>query len=205
MSTRFLSRIAILSTAAILSVSLAACGGDDATDAEAADERPQTQEPAKDTESRGITGGRTLLRLDEDLIQAISTVGGDVEAVGEATMSGNHVTLPITGGSMDFSALSGEIEHAGGLRFEVAGQSVEVRDLVLEPDRDVVTAEIAGERVPFLGTDFKQPDTIPVRGTVVLPATATTVTSSALSDRIGIDVLGDGVTLGSLVSYVKRG
>jgi len=101
-----------------------------------------------------VSGGKTLLELDKDTAGALSDAGIKVEATGKATgPTGNGVfRFPIVGGKVDKDPLGGRIVHSGGLAFSIGSERVEVRRFVIDLDRGVLTAEVAGagQRIALL-------------------------------------------------------
>ena len=114
--------------------------------------------PAQSTERNAATtpvsGGKTLLKLDPDTAGALSDAGVKVEATGKATgPTGSGVLrFPIVGGKVDKDPLGGRIVHSGGLAFSTDSERVEVRRFVIDLDRGVLTAEVAGagQRIALL-------------------------------------------------------
>ena len=114
--------------------------------------------PALSTERNGATapvsGGKTLLKLDPDTAAALSDAGVKVEATGKATgPTGNGVfRFPIVGGKVDKDPLGGRIVHSGGLAFSAGSERVVVQRFVIDLDRGVLTAEVAGtdQRIALL-------------------------------------------------------
>ena len=106
--------------------------------------------PAQSTERNAATtpvsGGKTLLKLDPDTAAALSDAGVKVEATGKATgPTGNGVLrFPIVGGKVDKDPLGGQIVHSGGLAFSAGSERVVVQSFVIDLDRGVLTAEVAG-------------------------------------------------------------
>ena len=78
----------------------------------------------------------------------------EVEATGKAVgPTGKAVfRFPIVGGKVDKDPLGGRIVHSGGLAFSAGSERVEVRRFVIDLDRGVLTAEVAGagQRIALL-------------------------------------------------------
>ena len=106
--------------------------------------------PAQSTERNATTtqvnGGKTLLKLDPDTAGALSDAGVKVEATGKATgPTANGVfRFPIVGGKVDKDPLGGQVVHSGGLAFSAGSERVVVQRFVIDLDRSVLTAEVAG-------------------------------------------------------------
>ena len=198
---------ATLLTGAVLALVPAACGGsgnDGTSAAGAADEPAATATAQSGSGPVKVSGGTTTLRLNPDVVKTLGKVGVAIKPVAPAKAVGNAIRIPISGGTLDLSdpsAVSGRIAHRGGVRFSVAGRSVDATGLVLRPGQGRVTADVAGQRIPFLGVDVQRPREAQSSGTIVLPAGATTVAGDSLQrlqDRVGVDVLPKSLSLGEL-------
>src|SRR3712207_2168554 len=92
--------------------------------------------------------GKTWLKLDKDTAAALSDAGVKVEAVGAAqgpTAKRPYTfAFPIVGGKVDKDPLSGKIVHSGGLSFSADSEKVVGKRFVIELDRGVLTAKVAG-------------------------------------------------------------
>lgn len=198
---------------AVATFALAACGGDDSSgdDASANAKRPAaTQTPAAaEREVSGpvdVTGGVTSLRLDSATMRVLDLAGVRLSPTGRARERGDAFRFPITGGTLDVDAPSGRIEHAGGLRLEAAGRSIDITNLIVRPGRRLLMADVAGRQVPLLSLDTGKLRKIPVTHTILIPATAGTLTLQAvpaLNDRLGIDAFRDGLRLGRVEVSAK--
>src|SRR5215207_4494267 len=104
----------------------------------------------------GLSGGKTWLKIDKGTAAALSDAGVKVEATGAAegpTAKRPYTfAFPIVGGKVDKHPLGGNIVHSGGLRFSAASESVVVKRFVIELDRAVLTAKVAGtgQRIALL-------------------------------------------------------
>ena len=112
------------------------------------------QSAERNANTTPVIGGKTLLKLDKDTAAALSDAGVEVEATGKATgPNGNGVLrFPIVGVKVDKDPLGGRIVHSGGLAFSTDSERVEVRRFVIDLDRGVLTAEVAGagQRIDLL-------------------------------------------------------
>ena len=202
-----LSRILRVSAAsAALAFGATACGGSD--DSATADTTPAPERTAvPQTPSIDVRGGATNLRLDSRTARVLEVGGVKLTAIGDASGSVDRLRFPITGGEVSLSPPGGRIEHAGGLRFSVGGRGVDATDLVIDPAADVVTAEVAGRRVPLLALDLELPRDTPAEGqALVIPGTASLIGGSlvaTLSDELGVDVLRGGLDLGRIEVSTK--
>ena len=99
--------------------------------------------------------GKTWLKLDKDTAATLSDAGVEVEATGEAegpTAKHPYFAFPIVGGKVDKDPLGGKIVHSGGLSFSADSEKVVVKRFVIDLDRGVLTAEVAGtgQRIALL-------------------------------------------------------
>src|ERR687890_1015937 len=102
-----------------------------------------------------LSGGKTWLKLDKGTAAALSDAGVKVEATGAAegpTAKRPYFAFPIVGGKVDKDPLGGKIVHSGGLSFSADSKSVVVKRFVIELDRGVLTAKVAGtgQRIALL-------------------------------------------------------
>ena len=100
--------------------------------------------------------GKTWLKVDKDTAAALSEAGVKVEAVGAAqgptAQRPYTFAFPIVGGKVDKDPLGGKIVHSGGLSFSTDSQKVVVKRFVIDVDRSILTAKVAGtgQRIALL-------------------------------------------------------
>jgi hypothetical protein len=99
--------------------------------------------------------GKTWLKVDKDTAAALSDAGVKVEATGAAvgpTDERPYFTFPIVGGKVDKDPLGGKIVHSGGLSFSAGSEEVVVKRFVIDLDRGILTAKVAGtgQRIDLL-------------------------------------------------------
>ncbi len=99
--------------------------------------------------------GKTLLKIDKGTAAALSDAGVKVEATGAAvgpTAKRPAFAFPIVAGKVDKDPLGGQIVHSGGLSFSADSKSVVVKRFVIDLDRFVLTAKVAGtgQRIALL-------------------------------------------------------
>jgi hypothetical protein len=139
-----MSAVALVTLASALALTLVALALS-ATPAQSAERNANTTQ---------VNGGKTLLKLDPDTAGALSDAGVKVEATGKATgPTGNGVfRFPIVGDKVDKDPLGGQIVHSGGLAFSAGSERVVVQSFVIDLDRSVLTAEVAGadQRIALL-------------------------------------------------------
>ncbi len=165
-----------------------------------------------------LTGVQTQVMLDPGFLRALTVLGVEVGVVGTASVDQGTATFPITGGQLRYddpaSAVSppaqGEIEHQGsGLRLSAAGRSVQLTDLVVDPDDNLVRGTIAvGDKVlaqqaPLLaltGGTLGPLDRTGPAGTATLTGTTLTLSMTAaemLNDAFGITALDSFTKIGT--------
>jgi hypothetical protein len=99
--------------------------------------------------------GKTWLKIDKDTAAALSDAGVKVGATGAAegpTAERPAFAFPIVGGKVDKDPLGGRIVHSGGLSFSADSEKVVVKRFVIDLDRSVLTAKVAGtgQRIALL-------------------------------------------------------
>src|SRR5829696_7748749 len=103
-----------------------------------------------------LSDGKTWLKIDKGTATALSDADVKVEATGAAegpTAKRPYTfAFPIVGGKVDKDPLGGKIVHSGGLSFSVDSEKVVVKRFVIELDRGVLTAKVAGtgQRIALL-------------------------------------------------------
>ena len=136
---------ALVTLASALALALVALLALSATPAQSAERNANTTQ---------VNGGKTLLELDPDTAGALSDAGVRVEATGKATgPTGSGVfRFPIVAVKVDKDPLGGRIVHSGGLAFSAGSERVVVQRYVIDLDRGVLTAEVAGtnQRIALL-------------------------------------------------------
>lgn len=159
-----------------------------------------------------LSGGKTLLKIDNGTAAALSDAGVEVEATGTAegpTAKRLYFTFPIVGGKVDKDPLGGRIVHSGGLRFSTDSNSVVVKRFVIDLDRAVLSAKVAGtgQRIPLLR--LGAPDGVKVGdGRIVLKgvdAKLTTQAAKALNEALDTDLFEGGLLIGEATVIAKYG
>ena len=157
--------------------------------------------------------GKTWLKLDKDTAAALSDAGVKVEATGAAVGPTDErpytFAFPIVGGKVDKDPLGGKIVHSGGLSFSADSKSVVVKRFVIDLDRGVLTAKVAGtdQRIDLLrlGT----PDGVKVGdGRIVLKgvdAKLTNQAAEALNEALDTDLFAGGLLIGEATVIAKYG
>jgi len=90
-------------------------------------------------------GGKTTLAPNPDTLDALAAEGISVAPAGEATVGGDGISFPITGGKVDVENVTGKIVHRGGLTFSDHGAAVTLQRYVIKlGDKNVIRASVAG-------------------------------------------------------------
>src|SRR5215211_4580634 len=103
-----------------------------------------------------LSGGKTWLKIDKGTAAALSDAGVKVEATGAAEGPSAKrpytFAFPIVGGKVDKNPLGGKIVYSGGLSFSADSKSVVVKRFVIDLDRGVLSAKVAGtgQRIALL-------------------------------------------------------
>jgi hypothetical protein len=159
-----------------------------------------------------LSGGKTWLKLDKGTATALSDAGVKVEATGAAegpTAERPAFAFPIVGGKVDKDPLGGRIVHSGGLSFSADSESVVVKRFVIDLDRGVLTAKVAGtgQRIALLR--LGAPDGAKVgAGRIVLrgvDAKLTAQAATALNEALDTDLFKGGLLIGEATVIAKYG
>jgi hypothetical protein len=171
--------------------------------------------PAQSAERHAATtsvdGGKTSLKLDRDTAAALSDAGVAVEATGKAVGPSDDAVFrfPIVGGEVNKDPLGGRIVHAGGLAFSTDSESVKVRRFVIDLDRGVLTAEVAGagQRIALLRLGAPEsvkvgPEKLVLRG---VDARLTAPAAGALNEAFNTDLFRAGLLIGEATVVAEIG
>src|SRR5687767_4283153 len=159
-----------------------------------------------------LSGGKTWLKIDKDTAAALSDAGVEVEATGAAegpTAKRPYFTFPIVGGKVDKDPLGGKIVHSGGLRFSADSNSVVVKRFVIELDRGVLTAKVAGtgQRIALLR--LGAPEDVKVGSERIVlkgvDAKLTSQAAKALNEALDTDLFAGGLLIGEATVIAKYG
>ena len=157
--------------------------------------------------------GKTWLKIDKDTATALSDAGVKVEATGAAEgPTAKHpytFAFPIVGGKVDKDPLGGKIVHSGGLSFSADSESVVVKRFVIELDRGVLSAKVAGtgQRIALLR--LGAPDGVKVGAEQIVlrgvDAKLTTQAAAALNEALDTDLFAGGLLIGEATVNAKIG
>jgi hypothetical protein len=160
-----------------------------------------------------LSGGKTWLKVDKDTAAALSDAGVEVEATGAAegpTAKRPYTfAFPIVGGKVDKDPLGGKIVHSGGLSFSADSEKVVVKRFVIELDRAVLTAKVAGtgQRIDLLRLGAPEgakvgSERIVLRG---VDAKLTAQAAKALNEAFDTDLFEGGLLIGEATVNAKIG
>src|SRR5215203_2047475 len=156
--------------------------------------------------------GETRLKIDKGTAAALSDAGVKVEATGAAegpSAKRPYFAFPIVGGKVDKDPLGGKIVHSGGLSFSADSESVVVKRFVIELDRGVLTAKVAGtgQRIALLRLGAPEgvkvgSERIVLRG---VDAKLTAQAAKALNEAFDTDLFAGGLLIGEATVIAKYG
>ena len=156
--------------------------------------------------------GKTLLEVDKDTAAALTDAGVKVKATGAAegpTAKRPYFAFPIVGGKVDKDPLGGKIVHSGGLSFSADSKSVVVKRFVIDLDRSVLTAKVAGtgQRIALLKLGAPESakvgsEKIVLRG---VDAKLTATAAGALNESLDTDLFARGLLIGEATVIAKIG
>jgi hypothetical protein len=157
--------------------------------------------------------GKTWLKVDKDTAAALSDAGVKVEATGAAegpTAKRPYTfAFPIVGGKVDKHPLGGKIVHSGGLSFSADSEKVVVKRFVIDVDRGVLAAKVAGtgQRIALLRLGAPEgvkvgSERIVLRG---VDAKLTAQAAKALNEALDTDLFEGGLLIGEATVIAKYG
>src|ERR687890_320118 len=96
--------------------------------------------------------GRSGMSVSALVTLAIAALALVVLALSAPAAERPAFAFPIVGGKVDKGPLGGRIVHSGGLSFSADSESVVVKRFVIDVDRAVLTAKVAGtgQRIALL-------------------------------------------------------
>jgi hypothetical protein len=155
--------------------------------------------------------GKTWLKIDKGTAAALSDAGVKVEATGaaEAPTAKRPYTFafPIVGGKVDKHPLGGKIAHSGGLSFSADSESVVVKRFVIDLDRAVLTAKVAGtgQRIALLKLGAPESAKVGAERIVLrgVDAKLTAQAAKALNEAFDTDLFAGGLLIGEATVIAK--
>jgi hypothetical protein len=155
--------------------------------------------------------GKTWLKIDKDTAAALSDAGVKVEATGAAEGPTDErpytFAFPIVGGKVDKDPLGGRIVHSGGLSFSTDSEKVVVKRFVIELDRAVLTAKVAGtgQRIDLLR--LGAPEDVKVGSERIVlkgvDAKLTAQAATALNEALDTKLFEGGLLIGEATVNAK--
>jgi len=157
--------------------------------------------------------GETWLKVDKGTAATLSDAGVKVEATGAAegpTAKRRYTfAFPIVGGKVDKHPLGGKIVHSGGLSFSVDSEKVVVKRFVIELDRGVLTAKVAGtgQRIALLRLGAPEGVKVGCERVVLkgVDAKLTSKAATALNEAFDTDLFAGGLLIGEATVNAKIG
>src|ERR671912_2313217 len=156
--------------------------------------------------------GKTWLKVDKDTAAALSEAGVKVEAVGAAegpTAERPYFAFPIVGGKVDKDPLGGKIVHSGGLSFSTDSEKVVVKRFVIDVDRSILTAKVAGtgQRIALLRLGAAESAKVGAERIVLrgVEAKLTSQAAKALNEAFETDLFAGGLLIGEATVNAKIG
>lgn len=215
--------IAILASAATVSVGASACGsssksstsgssgssGSSSTQAAA----PAAPQPVANIPT--LDGQSTSVKLDAGFVKALTALKVTPGVTGKAKLTGGSVRFPITGGNVKYFKpgtvspyVQGMIMHNGsGLSLKAGGKTVKLQNFVVDPGASVLTGKVsvngktAAPSAPLFFLDGRtlEPLRVTSDGRGVLQGTTVKLKAEAaalLNKTFGITALKPGLVIG---------
>jgi hypothetical protein len=182
----------VISAVGVLALTIAACGGDDATSTE-----------SEATQMLSLNGDQTVLALDPGTAKVLAENKVKVAPVDPASAGDEGIAFPITGGEVDSETLAGTIDHSGGLEFSAGKTNVALTDFVVDTAAGTLTATTPdGAKLVTLDLDLAGLDRAEEEdGTIVasgIVASLTKDAAAALNDAFSVDLFKGGLTIGDV-------
>src|SRR5215208_1560513 len=160
-----------------------------------------------------LSGGKTWLKIDKDTAAALSDAGVKVEATGAAqgpTAERPYTfAFPIVGGKVEKDPLGGKIVHSGGLSFSADSEKVVVKRFVIDLDRGVLTAKVAGtgQRIALLRLGAPEGAKVSAERIVLrgVDAKLTAQAAKALNEALETDLFKGSLLIGDATVIAKTG
>lgn len=152
----------------VLALVVAGCGDDDAQEGADTSGTPAatsggTETPGGTETSGGtavvdragvnVRGQETLLITSESFRSTLEGAGVELSALAPATLDGDTITIPITGGRVAIEDGGGTVDHDGGFVLAGGEGRVEVDDLFVDTRSGTVFGRIGGSQVRILRLD----------------------------------------------------
>jgi hypothetical protein len=158
-----------------------------------------------------VTGGATSLALDPGAVAALTSLGVSAAPIGPATANEDgSLSFPITGGTLQPAALTGDVAHSGGIALTKGATRVELRKFVITlGDTPTLSAKLGRARVDILSLDLANVTvTEGDDGTLTLGGVTAKLTAgaaAALNDAFGTTAFAEGLVLGTATVDAQLG
>ena len=159
-----------------------------------------------------LSGGKTWLKIDKGTAAALLDAGVKVKETGAAlgpTAKRLYFAFPIVGTKVEKDPLGGRIVHSGGLSFSADSKSVVVKRFVIELDRGVLTAKVAGtgQRIGLLGLGAPEGGKVGAERIVLrgVEAKLTAQAAKALNEALDTELFKGGLLIGEATVIAKYG
>lgn len=140
-------------------------------------------------------GGQTQLTLDQGFLDTLRTLQVDVQPVAPATMEGNTLTFPVSGGNVTVDPggsgdrFMGMLQHEGGLELSALGRTVQFTNPMLNADSGQLTAEFNGRTIDLFSLGEGAADVARRADEVMVSEQATAFSQEAvqaLTEQLGL-------------------
>lgn len=151
-----------------------------------------------------VVSGKTTITLSAGPARFLAKHHVSVTPLGAASIQGDSLTLPVTGGRVSKSAKSGVLVQQGGVEFSNGRRSVDVRGFVLVGHNTTgrLTAVVDGRRI-VLARLIDITRTVSGRsGTISAKLTLSARVAELIDRRLGRRLVTAGTELGTLTSSV---
>lgn len=205
-------RVAGTAALALMTVPLAACAQESDPAEQSASSEAAAPEPVASIEA--LTGNSTAILLDQGFLDALTQLKLQPGTVGEATLEGNRLEFPITGGNVTVFEpgtvspyVIGQLQHVtSGLSLTAGGTTVSLENLNVDPGVSrvygdvLVNGKVAVESAFLFQLDGRTLNPLEVQGDqAILEGTEVKISEPAaglLNDTFGTDAVKAGLLVG---------
>jgi len=151
--------------------------------------------------------GKTILAPNSESLDALASLGVEVEVYGKAKVGGNGVVFPLVSGKFDPETGATKAVHKGGLTFVGTDTELTVENFVVKiGDKNVLKASLLdGSKLRLADLDTKKLK-IKEKGEKAVVSNVTATLSKkgakALSETFGIDEDLQGAELGTIKTKI---
>jgi hypothetical protein len=168
------------------------------------------------SQTPSVDFGRTTVQLSSSFINSIQGLGAVITDLRNHPLQDNSFTVRATGGAIDLTTSTGEVEHTGGLLVNAAGTIIRIQNFTLDttnPTNIVITAEYIvndhfASRIALFNVQPPAGLTLPlqlqsgvlqINGLVLTLAPAT---ASTINTILGGQYVQAGTNIGTANAYV---